>query len=114
MRQALTSEYIGERNGGYYVAGTRISLASVVYSFNQGNSPDRIIEQFPLLDTPGNVYGAIAFYLHHKAGIDRYLEEARRDFEADPIPLSEANPALWERIEREPELLLGGSPVIGE
>jgi hypothetical protein len=33
----MTSEYIEERNGGYYIAGTRISLDSVVCSFERGN-----------------------------------------------------------------------------
>jgi hypothetical protein len=32
----MNSEYIEERNGGYYIAGTRISLDSVVYSFGEG------------------------------------------------------------------------------
>jgi len=38
----MQSEYIEQRDGGYYVAGTRISLDSVVYSFNEGNSPEAI------------------------------------------------------------------------
>ena len=37
----MHSEYIEQRYGGYYVAGTRISLDSVVYSFNEGQSPRR-------------------------------------------------------------------------
>ncbi len=39
---AMHSEYVEQRNGGYYVAGTRISLDSVVYAFNRGDSPERI------------------------------------------------------------------------
>jgi hypothetical protein len=31
----MHSEYIEQRNGGYYVAGTRISLDSVVCAFNR-------------------------------------------------------------------------------
>ena len=42
----MHSEYIEQRNGGYYLAGTRISLDSVVYSFNEGQSPDAIQEDF--------------------------------------------------------------------
>lgn len=96
----MQSEYIEERNGGYYVAGTRISLDSVVFAFNRGDSPERILERYPLLGKPANVYGAIAFYLDHQAEIDKYLEESERDFEANTIPLSEENPALWERLQR--------------
>ena len=95
----MQSEYIEERNGGYYVAGTRISLDSVVYSFNEGNAPEAIQEDFPLLNC-AQIYGAIAFYLDHTAEIDKYLSDTRREFESCGIPMSEANPALWEKIQR--------------
>jgi len=41
----MRSEYIEERDGGYYIAGTRISLDSVVYCFNEGKSPEAINEE---------------------------------------------------------------------
>ena len=96
----MHSEYIEQRDGGYYVAGTRISLDSIVYAFNRGESPERILEEFPLLDRVSRVYGAIAFYLDHKPDIDKYLEETEREFEGSAIPLEQANPALWEKIQR--------------
>ena len=96
----MHGEYIEQRDGGYYAAGTRISLDSVVYAFNRGDSPERILEEFPLLDKLSRVYGAIAFYLDHKAEIDKYLEETEREFEASGIPMARANPALWEKIQR--------------
>src|SRR5258708_27269887 len=92
-------EYIEQRNGGYYVAGTRISLDSVVYSFNEGHSPEEIQEDFPLLKL-SQIYGAIAFYLDHKAEIDKYLEDTKREFEGNAIPLEQDNPSLWARIQR--------------
>ncbi len=96
----MHNEYIEQRNGGYYVAGTRISLDSVVYAFNSGESPEQILENYPLLGSLARVYGAIAFYLDHRADIDKLLEESAREFEANTIPLSEANPALWEKLQR--------------
>jgi uncharacterized protein (DUF433 family) len=96
----MHSEYIEQLKGGYYVAGTRISLDSVVYAFNRGESPEQILEGYPLLGSLARVYGAIAFYLERKADIDNYLEERAREFEANTIPLSEANPALWEKLQR--------------
>jgi uncharacterized protein (DUF433 family) len=95
----MTSEYIEERNGGHYIAGTRISLDSVVYSFNRGNSPERIHEEFPGLKLP-QIYGAIAFYLDHQEAIDTYLDQKERKIEASSVPLSEANPELWARLQR--------------
>ena len=95
----MHGEYIEERNGGYYVAGTRISLDSVVYSFNDGDSPEAIQEDFPSLKR-AQIYGAIAFYLDHQAELDEYLARSEREFEDSAMPLQQANPALWERLER--------------
>ena len=67
----MHNEYIEQRNGVYYVAGTRISLDSVVYAFNRGESPEQILGNYPLLGSLTRVYGAIAFYLDHKADIDK-------------------------------------------
>jgi len=95
----MNSEYVEQRDGGYYIAGIRISLDSVVYAFNEGQAPEAIQEDFPLLKL-SQIYGAIAFYLDHKAEIDKYLEDTKREFEASGIPMSETNPALWEKIQQ--------------
>ena len=100
----MHSEYIEERNGGYYVAGTRISLDSVVYSFERGNSPEAIQESFPLLKR-AQIYGAIAFYLDHQAEVRLYLDQKERRIQDSSIPLSEANPELWNRLQRAREEL---------
>jgi uncharacterized protein (DUF433 family) len=95
----MQSKYIEQRHGGYYVAGTRISLDSVVYSFNEGQSPEAIQENFPSLKL-AQIYGAVAFYLDHQAEIDKHLEETEREFEGKAIPLEETNPDLWARLQK--------------
>src|ERR1017187_486284 len=85
----MIGDYIEERNGGYYVAGTRISLDSVVYSFERGNSPEAIQKEYPLLRLP-QIYGATAFYLGHQEEVRRYLEAKEQDIEASSVPLAEA------------------------
>ena len=87
----MHSEYIEQRHGGYYVAGTRISLDSVVYSFNEGQSPEAIQEDFPSLKR-AQIYGAIAFYLDHQAEIDKYLVDTEREFEGNAIRWSRPTP----------------------
>jgi len=77
----------------------RVSLDSIVYSFNEGDPPETIQENFPLLKL-SQIYGAIAFYLDHEAEIDQYLEDTEREFEASGIPMAQANPALWEKLQR--------------
>ena len=70
----LTKTYIEQRNAGYWLEGTRISLDSVVYSFLNGESPESIAQNFPLLSLE-QVYGAITFYLANREIVDAYLEQ---------------------------------------
>ena len=100
----MNSEYIEERNGGYYIAGTRIVLDSVVYSFERGNSPQAIHDEFPLLRLP-QIYRAIAFYLDHQTNVRRYLKQEERRMQESTVPLSEADPELWRRLQRAREEL---------
>ena len=86
----MAKEYIEERDGNYYVVGTRISLASIGYAFRRGESPETICQNFELLRLE-EVYGAIAYYLANQADIDAYLirqneqwAEGKRD--AEPLP----------------------------
>lgn len=73
--------YVEKRDEGYWVAGTRVSLDSVVLAFLDGLSPETIVvECFPVL-TLEQVYGAIAYYLAHRAEIDHYLQKADAEFD---------------------------------
>ena len=78
------------RDGNYYVAGTRISLASIAHAFRRGESPETICQNFELLRLE-EIYGAITYYLANQADIDAYLllqdetwAEGRRN--AEPLP----------------------------
>ncbi len=74
--------YVERRDEGYWLSGTRVSLDSVVLAFVQGLSPETIVgECFPTL-TLEQVYGAIAYYLAHRAEIDSYLKKIDAEFEA--------------------------------
>ena len=95
----MRSEYIEERDGGLYVAGTRISLDSVVYAFRGSNSAETIQADFPLLSL-AQVYGAIAFYLDHQPEVNEYLARSERESANDAVPLKEANPQLWDKLQR--------------
>jgi uncharacterized protein (DUF433 family) len=75
----MVSEHIEQRDGVYYIVGTRLSLDSIVYAFREGCSPESIREDFEGLTLP-HVYGAIAFYLDHQADIDAYLQQRKNDW----------------------------------
>ncbi|MGH9445388.1 MAG: hypothetical protein ACRD3O_06655, partial [Terriglobia bacterium] len=51
------------------------------------------------------IYGAIAFYLDHQSEVRRYLEQEEERVAASSVPLSEANPELWSKLERAREAL---------
>ena len=92
------SSYIEERNGGLYVAGTRVSLDSVVIRFQQGASPEKIVQSFPVLKL-SQVYGAIAYYLENEATVKEYIADGERKLERSTVPLSQTNPDLFARLE---------------
>lgn len=73
----LKNEHIEQRDGIYYVRGTKITLDSIVYGFRQGDSAETLREDFEGLSL-AHVYGAIAFYLDHQATIDTYLADRRQ------------------------------------
>ncbi len=76
----MNSEYVEKRDEGFWIAGKRISLDSVVYGFRRGSSPENINRSFPLL-TLEEIYGAIAFYLANRKEVDDYLAREEVEFE---------------------------------
>lgn len=89
--------YVEYRNEGYWVGGTRISLDSIVYAFQQGLSPESIVRSFPLL-TLEQIYGAIAFYLANRTEIDAFLAAEEEAFDAMPQPLQTTAPVLYNKL----------------
>lgn len=84
-------EYVEQRNGGFYVAGTRVSLDSIVYSFKAGDSPETIRQNFSSLSLE-QVYGAIAFYLAHEGDVDANIREGEEQLQGSVPHLSESRP----------------------
>ena len=60
------------------VAGTRVTLDTIIAAFKQGNSPALIAEQYPTVSLE-HVFSIIAFYLRRRAEVDDYLA-ARNTF----------------------------------
>jgi uncharacterized protein (DUF433 family) len=89
--------YIEQRDEGYWIEGIRISLDSVVYAFLNGESPETITQNFPLLSLE-QVYGAITFYLANRELIDVYLKEGEKEFEKLQQSLREKNPLLYQKL----------------
>ncbi len=75
----MTEPYVEKTaEGSWRIAGTRISLDSIVHAYWQGRTPEAIVADFPSLSLE-QIHGAIAFYLRERDEIDDYLskQEAR-------------------------------------
>jgi len=94
----MARDYIEKRDGGYWVAGTRVSLDSIVYAFLRGAAPESIAQSYTVLGLE-EVYGAIAFYLANQVEIDAMLASSDREFEQLRKQTREANPVLYKKLE---------------
>ena len=74
--------YVENRDGGYYIAGTRISLDSIVHAFQDGESPKGILRSFPMAGPLVRIYGAITFYLENKEKVEEYLKAQEQRWDA--------------------------------
>ncbi|MCZ8116763.1 MAG: DUF433 domain-containing protein [Microcystis sp. LE18-22.4A] len=92
-----TKQYIEQRDEEYWIEGTRISLDSVVYSFLNGESPESIAQNFPLLSLE-QVYGAIAFYLANRELVDAYLKKGEAEFQQLQQSCREKSPLLYQKL----------------
>ena len=75
----MAKEYVDLRDGGYYIAGSRVSLESIVYAYLRGEEADEIAASFPAV-TLEEIFGAIAFYLANRPSIDEYLQRQKVEF----------------------------------
>lgn len=99
-------EYVEQRNGGYYVAGIRVSLDSVVYAYLRRESPEGVVRCFPALNLE-QVNGAIAYYLANRSEIDAYLEKERNEFERLRQEAREKDPAFYAKMDAARRELMG-------
>lgn len=93
----MATEYVEQRQDGYWITGTRVSLDSIVYAFLSGQTAESIAQSFPLLRLE-QVYGAIAYYLAHREEIDTYLQRVRADYEAFRQGAREADPMFYKKF----------------
>jgi len=72
---------IDARNGGYYLAGTGISLESIACALNRNEPAEEIFADFPALESRQKLEGAIAFIKAHSREVEAYLTEGTRAWE---------------------------------
>ncbi len=58
------------------LTGTRVSLDSVIYAFDEGATPEEIAQAFTTLDLAA-IYSVLGYYLQNRAEVEKYLEQRK-------------------------------------
>ncbi len=99
-----TSEYLETRNGGSYVAGSRIGMDVVAHAFRRSRTAEDIFQSFPSIGSLAKVYGVLTFILKHPKEIEAYLQGEQRfyeEFQANhPLPQEMLEPFERARSEK--------------
>lgn len=94
----MAGEFVEQRDGGFWITGTRVSLDSIVYAYLRGEAPESIAQSFPVLKLE-EIHGAIAYYRSHRGDVDSHLRQHDQEFEALRAQAQRANPGLYKKLE---------------
>jgi uncharacterized protein (DUF433 family) len=102
MMETLAEFEVERRNEGYYVAGTPISLDSIAWALQRGESADDIFEDFPAVGSRQKLDAVIAFIAAHRPEMEAYLAAGARQWQEarkrNPPELVEKARALRESL----------------
>lgn len=69
-----------DADGVIRVAGTRVTLDTLVAAFDAGATAEEIAQQYPSISLP-DVYTVIAYYLRHQSEVRAYLGQRQEQAE---------------------------------
>lgn len=85
MVLSIETEFIPmqmDDDGVIRIGGSRVTLDTVVATFDAGATAEEIVQQYPSLNL-ADVYSVIGYYLHRRSEIEDYLQNRRQ--QADVI-----------------------------
>jgi len=68
--------------GALRVGNSRVLLELVIRAFQDGATPETIVQRYPTVALP-DVYAVIAYYLRHRSEVEAYM--ARREQKAEEV-----------------------------
>jgi uncharacterized protein (DUF433 family) len=80
--QAVAVPLFDDGQGGLRVSGTRVLLERIVHAFEDGATPEGIVQSYDTLQL-ADVYAVLTWYLRHKEEVEDYLR--KRAEQADVI-----------------------------
>jgi uncharacterized protein (DUF433 family) len=79
--QAIAVPLFEDGQGGLRVSGTRVLLERIVHAFEDGATPEGIVQSYDTLAL-ADVYAVLSWYLRHKAEVEDYLRKRAAEAEA--------------------------------
>src|SRR5437660_12587596 len=79
--QAVPIPLFGDEQGGLRVIGTRVLLERIVHAFEDGATPQGIVQSYDTLRL-ADVYAVLTWYLRNKAEVERYLSKRAEEAKA--------------------------------
>jgi uncharacterized protein (DUF433 family) len=79
--QPVAVPLFDDGRGGLRVTGTRVLLERIVHAFEDGATPERIVQSYDTLQL-ADVYAVLTWYLRHKAEVEDYLRKRAEEAEA--------------------------------
>ncbi len=70
-----------DADGTLRVGETRVLLDLVIEAFQDGATPETIVQRYPTLKLP-DVYSVVAYYLRHRSDVEEYLSRREKLAEA--------------------------------
>lgn len=74
---SLTIPLKKDASGVIRVGGTRVSLDTIIFAYNEGSDAEDIVDQFDSLKL-ADVHAVISYYLQNRDEIEFYLEERKK------------------------------------
>ena|SRR5215510_7259512 len=75
--QPITAPLASDSNGVIKIAGSRVTLDTVIGAFIRGATAEEIAQQYPSISL-ADVYATISYYLQHREEVEKYLEKRRK------------------------------------
>jgi uncharacterized protein (DUF433 family) len=69
-----------DADGVVRVVGSRVTLDTIIAAFDEGATPEQIMQDYSSLDLM-DIYAVIAYSLRHRPEVDVYLRERARQAE---------------------------------
>src|SRR5438093_8384259 len=79
--QAVEVPLFEDGQGGLRVTGTRVLLERIIHAFEDGATPEGIVQSYDTLHL-ADVYAVLTWYLRHKAEVDEYLRKRAEEAQA--------------------------------